>query len=145
QPAARPRSDHARCRAYSLREPEDDQMTETLTRGAANQSGAHINKDAYAEAQDFLPLKGIDYVEFWVGNARQDAACYRALQGFTAIAYSGLETGVRDRTSYLMVQNDIRIVLTAPLTPDGEIAEHVHKHGDGVHDIAFLVDDVKSA
>jgi 4-hydroxyphenylpyruvate dioxygenase len=120
-------------------------MTETLTRGAANQSGAHINKDAYAEAQDFLPLKGIDYVEFWVGNARQAAAYYRALWGFTPVAYSGLETGIRDRTSYLMVQNDIRIVLTAPLTPDGEIAEHVHKHGDGVHDIAFLVDDVKSA
>jgi len=122
-----------------------EEMTETITRGALNQSGAHINKDAYAEAQDFLPLKGIDYVEFWVGNARQAAAYYRALWGFTPVAYSGLETGVRDRTSYLMVQNDIRIVLTAPLTPDGEIAEHVHKHGDGVHDIAFLVDDVKSA
>jgi 4-hydroxyphenylpyruvate dioxygenase len=120
-------------------------MTETITRGALNQSGAHINKDAYAEAQDFLPLKGIDYVEFWVGNARQAAAYYRALWGFTPVAYAGLETGIRDRTSYLMVQNDIRIVLTAPLTPDGEVAEHVHKHGDGVHDIAFLVDDVRSA
>ena len=74
-------------------------MTETLTRGALNQSGAHINKDAYAEAQDFLPLKGIDYVEFWVGNARQAAAYYRALWGFTPVAYAGLETGIRDRTS----------------------------------------------
>nr|MDQ3554921.1 VOC family protein [Chloroflexota bacterium] len=121
-------------------------MTETLDRlGAANQSGARLNKDAYAEAQDFLPLKGIDHVEFWVGNARQAAHYYRALWGFTPIAYSGLETGVRDRSSFVMVQNDIRFVFTAPLTPDGEIAEHVHKHGDGVHDIAFLVDDAAAA
>jgi 4-hydroxyphenylpyruvate dioxygenase len=122
-------------------------MTETLERtlGAANQTGAVVNKDAYAEAQDFLPLKGIDHVEFWVGNARQAAAYYRALWGFTPIAYSGLETGVRDRTSYVMRQNDITYVFTAPLTPNGEIAEHVHKHGDGVHDIAFLVDDAASS
>nr|MBA3851928.1 hypothetical protein [Chloroflexota bacterium] len=77
-------------------------MTETLDRlGAANQTGAHINKDAYTEAQDFLPLKGIDHVEFWVGNARQAAHYYRALWGFTPIAYSGLETGVRDRSSFV--------------------------------------------
>ncbi len=120
-------------------------MTDTIVRGAANQAGAHINPDAYAQAQDFLPLKGIDYVEFWVGNARQASAYYRALWGFTPVAYSGLETKVRDRASYLIVQNDIRFVLTAPLTPDGEIAEHVHRHGDGVKDIAFLVDDVESA
>src|SRR6478672_8055060 len=121
-------------------------MTETLERiGAANQTGAHINKDAYAEAEDFLPLKGIDHVEFWVGNARQAAAYYRALWGFTPVAFSGLETKVRDRASYVMVQNDIRFVFTAPLTPDGEIAEHVREHGDGVHDIAFRVADVGSA
>ena len=128
-------------------------MTETLTRGAvdeaqqgaANQTGAHINKNAYAEAQDFLPIKGIDYVEFWVGNARQASAYYRALWGFTPVAFSGLETKVRDRASYLMLENDIRLLFTAPLTPDGELAEHVHRHGDGVKDIAFLVDDVESA
>ena len=123
-------------------------MTETLTRpdqGAINQSGAHVNKNAYDEAQDFLPLKGIDYVEFWVGNARQASAYYRALWGFTPVAYAGLETKIRDRASYVMQQNDIRLVLTAPLTPDGEIAEHVRRHGDGVHDIAFAVDDVQSA
>src|SRR5512141_1583054 len=120
-------------------------MTETLTRGAANQAGAHINKDAYAQAQDFLPLKGIDYVEFWVGNARQAAAYYRALWGFTPVAYAGLETKIRDRASYVMQQNDIRFVFTAPLSPDGELAEHVRRHGDGVHDIAFAVDDVASA
>ena len=72
--------------------PEAPVVPASPTRAAANQSGAHINKNAYAEAQDFLPLKGIDYVEFWVGNARQAAAYYRALWGFTPVAYAGLET-----------------------------------------------------
>jgi len=120
-------------------------MTETLSRGAANQAGARVDADAYAKAADFLPLDGIDHVEFWVGNARQAAAYYRALWGFTPVAFSGLETKVRDRASYVMVQSDIRFVFTAPLTPDGEIAEHVREHGDGVHDIAFRVADVASA
>ncbi len=120
-------------------------MTDTIARGAANQAGARINKDAYAEAQDFLPLNGIDHIEFWVGNARQASAYYRALWGFTPVAFSGLETGVRDRASYVMRRNDITFVFTAPLTPDGEIAEHVRAHGDGVKDIAFAVDDVHSA
>ena len=111
----------------------------------ARPTGAVVNPNAAAEAQDFLPLKGIDHVEFWVGNAKQAAAYYRALWGFTPVAYAGLETGVRDRASYVMVQNDIRFVFTAPLTPDGEMAEHVRRHGDGVHDIAFAVDDVESA
>ena len=112
---------------------------------AANQSGAHINPDAYAEAQDFLPLDGIDHVEFWVGNARQASAYFRALWGFTPVAFAGLETGVRDRASYVLQQNDIRLVVTAPLTPDGEIADHVRLHGDGVHDIAFAVPDAAAA
>jgi 4-hydroxyphenylpyruvate dioxygenase len=120
-------------------------MTETLPRGAADKAGARVDADAYAEAADFLPLDGIDHVEFWVGNARQASAYYRALWGFAPVAYSGLETGVRDRASYVMVQNDIRFVFTAPLTPDGEVAEHVRLHGDGVHDIAFRVADVESA
>jgi 4-hydroxyphenylpyruvate dioxygenase len=129
-------------------------MTETAARPAtgartgtpaSNQSGAHINKDAFAEAKDFLPLNGIDYVEFWVGNARQASAYFRALWGFTPVAFAGLETGIRDRASYVMQQHDIRIVLTAPVTPDGEIAEHVREHGDGVHDIAFAVDDVRAS
>jgi 4-hydroxyphenylpyruvate dioxygenase len=120
-------------------------MTETLSRGAANQAGARVDADAYAKAADFLPIDGIDHVEFWVGNARQAAAYYRALWGFTPVAFSGLETKVRDRASYVMVQNGIRFVFTAPLTPDGEIAEHVREHGDGVHDIAFAVADVESA
>jgi 4-hydroxyphenylpyruvate dioxygenase len=97
------------------------------------------------EATDFLPLKGIDHVEFWVGNAKQAAHYFRTLWGFTPVAYAGLETGVRDRASYVLVQNDIRFVFTAPIGPDGEVAEHVRKHGDGVKDIAFAVDDAESA
>src|SRR2546430_13236205 len=119
--------------------------TDEAARGAANQTGAVINKNAYAEAQDFLPLKGIDHVEFWVGNARQAAHYFRTLWGFTPVAYAGLETGVRDRTSYVMRQNDITLVLTGALSPNGEIAEHVHRHGDGVKDIAFSVDDATSS
>ena len=115
-------------------------MTDTICRCTANRAAAA--PDAAAEAPDFLPLKGIDHVEFWVGNAKQAAAYYRALWGFTPVAYAGLETGVRDRASYVMVQNDIRFVFTAPLTETGELAEHVRRHGDGVHDIAFAVDDV---
>src|SRR5689334_10092148 len=120
-------------------------MTDTISRGAANQAGARIDTAACEEAADFLALNCTDPVQFWVGNARQAAAYYRALWGFTPVAYSGLETKVRDRSSYVMVQNDIRFVFTAPLTPDGEIAEHVKAHGDGVHDIAFAVSDVASA
>ncbi len=72
-------------------------MTQIVSRGAANQAGARIDTDAYDKAADFLPLKGIDHIEFWVGNARQAAAYYRALWGFTPVAFSGLETKVRDR------------------------------------------------
>src|SRR5256885_9517019 len=124
-------------------------MTDTAARPlgspAANQAGARVNADAYDEAQDFLPLNGIDHVEFWVGNAKQAAHYFRALWGFTPIAYAGLETGMRDRSSYVMRRNDITIVLTGALGPDGEIAEHVHRHGDGVKDIAFSVDDATSS
>jgi 4-hydroxyphenylpyruvate dioxygenase len=125
---------------------EEPTMSEALKRrGAANQAAAHVDADPSTPAQDFLPLRGIDHVEFWVGNARQASDHYRALWGFTPVAYAGLETGVRDRASYVMVQNEIRFVFTAPLSPEGEIAEHVHRHGDGVHDIAFAVDDAASA
>jgi 4-hydroxyphenylpyruvate dioxygenase len=120
-------------------------MTDTLARGAANQAGARVNQRAYEEAADFLPLNGIDHVEFWVGNARQSAHYFRALWGFTPIAYAGLETGVRDRTSHVMRRNDITIVLTGALGPEGEIAEHVREHGDGVKDIAFAVDDATAS
>jgi 4-hydroxyphenylpyruvate dioxygenase len=95
--------------------------------------------------KDLLPLNGTDHVEFYVGNARQSAHYYRTAFGFELKAYRGPETGVRDRASYLLVQNKIRLVLTTPLHPDHPIAEHVHTHGDGVRDIALWVDDAGSA
>src|SRR6185369_87728 len=95
--------------------------------------------------QDFLPLNGTDYVEFWVGNAKQSAHFYRGAFGFRLAAYRGPETGVRDRASYLLEQNKIRFILTSPLGPDGEVAKHVQQHGDGVRDIAFWVDDARDA
>src|ERR1700752_5244956 len=118
-------------------------MTETLSRGAATQAAAGAEAEPSPKAADFLPLDGIGHVEFWVGNARQAAAYYRAMWGFTPVAYSGLETKVRIGPSYVMVQHDIRCVFPAPLTPDGEIAEHVREHGYGFHDIAFRVADVE--
>lgn len=94
---------------------------------------------------DFLPLNGTDYVEFYVGNAKQAAHYYQTAFGFEPVAFAGLETGHRDRTSYVMQQNKIRFVLTAALTPDSPIAEHVKKHGDGVKVIALWVDDATRA
>jgi 4-hydroxyphenylpyruvate dioxygenase len=95
--------------------------------------------------QDFLPLNGTDYVEFYVGNARQAAHYYRTAFGFRLAAYCGPETGTRDRASYVLVQNKIRLVLTTPLFPDHPISDHIRRHGDGVHDIALWVDDAESA
>jgi len=94
-----------------------------------------------ASEKDFLPLNGTDYVEFYVGNARQASYYYRLAFGMKLVAYAGPETGVRDRASYVLQQDKVRFVLTTPLRPDGEIAHHVHRHGDGVHDIALWVDD----
>ena len=94
-----------------------------------------------ATEKDFLPLNGTDYVEFYVGNARQAAYFYRLAFGMALVAYAGPETGVRERASYVLQQGKIRLVLTTPLRPDGEIAQHVHRHGDGVHDVALWVDD----
>ena len=97
------------------------------------------------QATDPLSLRGIDYVEMYVGNARQAAHFYRTAYGFTPVAYAGLETGVRDRISFVMQQRTIRLVLTGALAPDSPIAEHVKLHGDGVKDIALEVDNVESA
>jgi len=98
------------------------------------------------EAQnDFLPLNGTDYIEFYVGNARQSAHYYRSAFGFRLVAYHGPETGTRDRASYLLVQNKIRLVLSTPLHPEHPIATHIQRHGDGVRDIALWVDDAESA
>jgi 4-hydroxyphenylpyruvate dioxygenase len=98
-----------------------------------------------AVEKDFLPLNGTDYVEFYVGNARQAAYYYRAAFGFSLSAYLGPETGTRDRASYVITQNKIRFVLTTPLEPEHAIAQHVRLHGDGVRDIALWVDDAESA
>src|SRR6201990_1400285 len=98
-----------------------------------------------SKTPDFLPLKGTDHVEFFVGNARQAAYFYRAAFGFSLVAYSGPETGQRDRASYVLQQGKIRFVLTTPLRPDNEVAEHIRLHGDGVRDVALWVDDAKQA
>jgi 4-hydroxyphenylpyruvate dioxygenase len=98
-----------------------------------------------ARAHDTFPINGTDYIEFWVGNARQSALYYRAAMGFKLVAYRGPETGVRDRASYLLEQGKIRFVLTTALGPDHEIARHVARHGDGVRDMAFWVDDCRDA
>jgi 4-hydroxyphenylpyruvate dioxygenase len=96
-------------------------------------------------AQDFLPLLGTDYIEFYVGNAKQAAHFYKTAFGFQSYAYAGLETGLKDRTSYVIAQDKIRIVLTTALTSDNPISEHVKKHGDGVKVIALWVEDARSA
>jgi 4-hydroxyphenylpyruvate dioxygenase len=94
---------------------------------------------------DTFPINGTDYIEFWVGNAKQSAMYYRAAFGFQLTGYRGPETGVRDRASYLLTQDKLRFVLTSSIGPDSEIARHVNLHGDGVRDIAFWVDDARDA
>lgn len=94
---------------------------------------------------DFLPINGTDYVEFYVGNAKQAAYYYMTAFGFQPLAYSGLETGDKAKTSYVVVQDKIRFVFTTSLVADSEISEHVKKHGDGVKVIALWVDDATSA
>jgi 4-hydroxyphenylpyruvate dioxygenase len=92
-------------------------------------------------AQDFLPLMGTDYVEFYVGNAKQAAHYYKTAFGYQSLAYAGLETGLKDRASYVLVQDKIRIVLTTPLKGDSPLNEHLAKHGDAVKIVALWVDD----
>jgi len=108
-----------------------------------------LTKDATAVqvpvATDFLPLKGTDYVEFYVGNARQAAYFYRTAFGMSLVAYAGPETGQRDRSSYVIQQGKIRFVLTTALRSGNAIAEHVYRHGDGVRVIALTVDDARRA
>lgn len=99
----------------------------------------------FAEAEDFFPINGTDYVELYVGNAKQAAHFYKTAFGFQSLAYAGLETGLKDRTSYVLVQDKIRLVLTTPLKQEGAIAEHIKKHGDGVKAIALWVDDAADA
>jgi 4-hydroxyphenylpyruvate dioxygenase len=94
---------------------------------------------------DFLPLQGTDYVEFYVGNAKQAAHYYMTAFGFQALAYAGPETGVKDRASYAVRQNKLTFVLTTPLRSHNEMADHIYKHGDGVKALALKVDDATSA
>jgi 4-hydroxyphenylpyruvate dioxygenase len=96
-------------------------------------------------AQDFLPLLGTDYVEFYVGNAKQAAHYYKTAFGFQSLAYKGLETGSRDEVSYVLQQGKIRLVLTTPLNSRNPINDHLRKHGDGVKVIALWVEDARKA
>jgi 4-hydroxyphenylpyruvate dioxygenase len=96
-------------------------------------------------SEDFMPLLGWDYIEFWVGNAKQASYFYEHAFGFTRTAYAGPETGVRDRASYVLEQGDIRFVVTSPLREDSEIAKHHARHGDGVKEIALTVPDATEA
>ena len=102
-------------------------------------------KKLFDDAEDFLPLLGTDYVELYVGNAKQSAHFYKTAFGFQSEAYAGLETGVKDRVSYVLKQDKIRLVLTTPLTEGGPINEHINKHGDGVKVVALWVEDATEA
>ena len=97
------------------------------------------------DAVDTFPINGTDYIEFWVGNAKQAAHFYRTAFGMELIGYRGPETGVRDRASYLLQQDKVRFVLTTPIKSSGPIADHIARHGDGVRDIAMWVDDARTA
>ena len=106
---------------------------------------SYSGEKIFEKAQDFLPINGTDYVEMYVGNAKQAAHYYKTAFGFQSLAYRGLETGCRDRTSYVLQQGKIRLVLTTPFDPESEISHHIRMHGDGVKMIALWVDDARSA
>ena len=102
-------------------------------------------KKLFSDAEDFLPLLGTDYIELYVGNAKQSAHFYKTAFGFQSEAFAGLETGITDRVSYVLKQDKIRLVLTTPLKQGGIINEHINKHGDGVKVIALWVEDATKA
>ena len=104
-----------------------------------------LHQEIALPKQDFLPLNSTDYIEFYVGNARQAAYFYRMAMGMSLIAHAGPETGQHDRASFVLQQGKIRFVLTTPLRPDTEVADHIHCHGDGVRDVALWVDDARWA
>ncbi|MCC5916781.1 MAG: 4-hydroxyphenylpyruvate dioxygenase [Cryomorphaceae bacterium] len=99
----------------------------------------------FPEAEDFLPINGTDYVELYVGNAKQAAHFYKTAFGFQSLAYSGLETGDKEKTSYVLQQGKIRLILTSPITKDSPINDHLRKHGDGVKNVALWVDDARKS
>ena len=98
-------------------------------------------KKIFPDAEDFLPLLGTDYIELYVGNAKQSAHFYKTAFGFQSHAYAGLETGLKDKVSYVLKQDKITLVLTTPLQKDGPINAHINAHGDGVKVIALWVDN----
>jgi len=104
-----------------------------------------LERPTYEPTVDHMPIEAVDHVELWVGNARQAAFYYEQAFGFRTVAYAGLETGVRDHTSYVLEQGEIRVVLTGALGPESEIAQFVHDHGDGVRRIALRVPDAAAA
>ena len=106
-----------------------------------------VTHDAAVEGTGVAPptLRGIDHVEWWVGNARAFAGFLSAAFGFQVVGYAGPETGRRDRVSHLLQQGSIRFVVTGALGPDSPIAAHVRVHGDGVHDVCLAVDDAEAA
>ncbi|MFL5742303.1 MAG: 4-hydroxyphenylpyruvate dioxygenase [Flavisolibacter sp.] len=104
-----------------------------------------VSKPESQKQTDFLPLQGTDYVEFYVGNARQAAHYYMSAFGFQALAYAGPETGIKEKASYVVRQNKLTFVLTSPLRADNDIADHIYQHGDGVKFLALHVDDASDA
>src|SRR5215471_19665495 len=106
---------------------------------------ARKGKKTPSKQEDFLPLEGTDHIEFYVGNAKQAAHFYQNALGFQPVAYSGPETGVRERASYVVRQNKITFVLTTPLRAKHTFSDHILKHGDGVKAIALKVKDATSA
>jgi 4-hydroxyphenylpyruvate dioxygenase len=106
---------------------------------------SHSAAESLKSDRDFLPLKGTDHVEFYVGNAKQAAYFYRTAFGMSLVAYAGPETGQRDRASYVLQQGKVQFVLTTPLRWSDPIAEHIHRHGDGVKVVGLWVDDARQA
>jgi len=106
---------------------------------------SHAEASSLSLEKDFLPLKGTDHVEFYVGNARQAAYFYRTAFGMSLVAYGGPETGQRERASYVVQQGKVRFVLTTPLRSSDPIADHIHRHGDAVRVVALWVDDARKA
>jgi 4-hydroxyphenylpyruvate dioxygenase len=109
------------------------------------QNYSYSGEKIFEKAQDFLPINGTDFVELYVGNAKQAAHFYKTAFGFQSLAYSGLETGNKEKCSYVVQQGKIRLVLTSPFNPDSEISNHIRVHGDGVKYIALWVDDATKA
>lgn len=106
---------------------------------------SYAGEKIFEEAKDYFPINGTDYVELYVGNAKQAAYYYKTAFGFQSLAYAGLETGVKDRCSYVVKQGKITLVLTSSFDPDSYISNHIRKHGDGVRVIALWVDDARKA